>query len=70
MIILPRKKLNYGGHVLEEFDLDTAIQRRPDLLLVDEMAHTSAPGSRHLDRYQDVLELLDGGIDVCTTLNV
>ena len=56
--------------MLEEFDLDTAIQRRPDLLLVDEMAHTSAPGSRHLDRYQDVLELLDGGIDVCTTLNV
>ena len=56
--------------MLEEFDLDTAIQRRPDLLLVDELAHTNAPGSRHLKRYQDVLELLDAGIDVCTTLNV
>ena len=56
--------------MLEEFDLDTAIQRRPDLLLVDELAHTDAPGSRHLKRYQDVLELLDAGIDVCTTLNV
>ena len=70
LIILPRQKLNHGGHVLEEFDLDTAIQRRPDLLLVDELAHTNAPGSRHLKRYQDVLELLDAGIDVCTTLNV
>ncbi|GAA5119170.1 sensor histidine kinase KdpD [Luteolibacter yonseiensis] len=67
---LPRKKILYGGHVLEEFDLDTAIQRRPDLLLVDELAHTNVPGSRHLKRYQDVLELLDAGIDVVTTLNV
>ena len=53
-----------------EFDLDTALERRPDLLLVDELAHTNASGSRHLKRYQDVLELLDAGIDVCTTLNV
>jgi two-component system sensor histidine kinase KdpD len=68
--ILPRKKLLHGGHVLEEFDLDAALTRRPDLLLVDELAHTNAPGSRHLKRYQDVIELLDAGIDVCTTLNV
>lgn len=70
LTILPRKKIEHGEHVLEEFDLDTAIQRRPDLLLVDELAHTNAPGSRHLKRYQDVLELLDAGIDVVTTLNV
>ncbi len=70
LTILPRKKIDHGGHLLEEFDLDTAIQRRPDLLLVDELAHTNAPGSRHLKRYQDVLELLDAGIDVVTTLNV
>jgi len=70
LTILPRKQIEHGGHTLEEFDLDGAIQRRPDLLLVDELAHTNAPGSRHLKRYQDVLELLDSGIDVCTTLNV
>ena len=67
---LPRKRLPHGGHVLEEFDLDAALARRPDLLLVDELAHSNAPGSRHLKRYQDVIELLDAGIDVCTTLNV
>ena len=70
LTLLPRRKIEHGGHTLEEFDLDTAIQRRPDLLLVDELAHTNAPGSRHLKRYQDVLELLDAGIDVVTTLNV
>jgi two-component system sensor histidine kinase KdpD len=70
LTILPRRKIQHAGHTLEEFDLDTAIQRRPDLLLVDEFAHTNAPGSRHLKRYQDVIELLDSGIDVVTTLNV
>jgi len=70
MDVLPRKKLEHGGHLLEEFDLDAALARRPELLLVDELAHTNAPGSRHNKRYQDVLELLDAGIDVCTTLNV
>ena len=70
LTLLPRKKIQHGEHTLEEFDLDTAIQRHPDLLLVDELAHTNAPGSRHLKRYQDVLELLDAGIDVVTTLNV
>jgi two-component system sensor histidine kinase KdpD len=68
--VLPRKRIEHSGHTLEEFDLDGALLRRPDLLLVDELAHTNAPGSRHLKRYQDVLELLDAGIDVCTTLNV
>ncbi len=68
--VLPRRKLEHRGHTLEEFDLDAALQQRPDLLLVDELAHTNAPGSRHAKRYQDVLELLDAGIDVCTTLNV
>ena len=70
LTLLPRAKIDHAGHTLEEFDLDAAIQRRPDLLLVDELAHTNAPGSRHLKRYQDVLELLDAGIDVITTLNV
>ncbi len=70
LTILPRQQIENGGHTLEEFDLDVAMQQRPDLLLVDELAHTNAPGSRHLKRYQDVLELLDAGIDVCTTLNV
>jgi two-component system, OmpR family, sensor histidine kinase KdpD len=70
LTILPRHKIEHGGHRLEEFDLDAALKRRPDLLLVDELAHTNAPGSRHRKRYQDVLELLDAGIDVVTTLNV
>ena len=56
LTLLPRAKIDHAGHTLEEFDLDAAIQRRPDLLLVDELAHTNAPGSRHLKRYQDVLE--------------
>jgi two-component system sensor histidine kinase KdpD len=68
--MLPRRQREHGGHSLAEFDLDAALEQRPDLLLVDELAHTNAPGSRHLKRYQDVLELLDAGIDVVTTLNV
>jgi len=68
--LLPRRKSEHGGHLLEEFDLDAALARRPELLLVDELAHTNAPGSRHQKRYQDVLELLDKGIDIYTTLNV
>ena len=68
--LLPRRTLEHGGHTREEFDLDAALRRRPDLLLVDELAHTNAPGSRHLKRYQDVLEILDAGINVITTLNV
>src|SRR5437868_4328516 len=68
--ILPRRRIEYRGTTLEEFDLDAALTRHPALLLVDELAHTNAPESRHAKRWQDVLELLDGGIDVYSTLNV
>ena len=68
--VIPRKTIEYKGTILEEMDLDAIISRKPQLVLVDELAHTNVPGSRHTKRYQDVLELLDNGIDVFTTLNV
>ena len=68
--VIPRRPAPYHGSVLEEMDLDALIARRPALALVDELAHTNAPGSRHPKRYQDVEELLDAGIDVHTTLNI
>lgn len=68
--ILPRRIVEYRGTELQEFDIDAALARKPALVLVDELAHTNAPGSRHLKRWQDVEELLDNGIDVYTTLNV
>jgi two-component system sensor histidine kinase KdpD len=68
--LLPRRILEHRGIKLEEFDLDGALRRRPQLILVDELAHTNASGSRHTKRWQDVEELLDAGIDVFTTLNV
>jgi two-component system sensor histidine kinase KdpD len=68
--ILPRGKVDYRGAQLEEFDLDAALRRRPALLVLDELAHTNAPGSRHRKRWQDVQELLGAGIDIHTTLNV
>ena len=61
---------DYRGIILREFDLDTALQRKPQLILVDELAHTNAPGTRHTKRYQDVEELLQAGINVYTTINV
>ena len=67
---LPRRTLDVQGSKVAEFDLDAALARHPKLLLVDELAHTNAPGSRHPKRWQDVAELLDAGIDVWTTLNV
>ena len=67
---LPLRELNYRGVQLREFDLDAALERRPELVLVDELAHMNAAGCRHTKRWQDVLELLDAGIDVWTTLNV
>ena len=67
---LPRKRIDYRGRVLEEFDLDAALVRKPAILLVDELAHTNVAGSRHPKRYQDVHELLAAGIDVYTTVNV
>ncbi len=68
--VLPRRELEYRGVRLLEFDLDGALRRRPGLLLLDELAHTNAPGSRHEKRWQDVAELLDSGLDVYSTLNV
>ncbi|MGV3490213.1 MAG: ATP-binding protein [Devosia sp.] len=68
--VLPRKSVDYRGHVLEEFDIDAALARKPQILVVDEMAHTNAEGSRHPKRYQDIEELLAAGIDVWTALNI
>jgi two-component system sensor histidine kinase KdpD len=68
--VMPRRPLDYKGRTLLEFDIDAALERRPELLLVDEYAHSNAPGSRHPKRWQDVDELLAAGIDVWTTLNV
>lgn len=70
MEILPRRPVEHREVTVAEFDLDGALARKPRLVLVDELAHTNAPGSRHAKRYQDVLELLDAGIDVYSTLNV
>jgi Osmosensitive K+ channel histidine kinase len=68
--ILPRKALAYKGQTLDEMDLDGLLARRPKLAIVDELAHTNAPGSRHPKRYMDVEELLDNGIDVYTAVNI
>ncbi len=68
--IVPRVELPYKGQLLEEMDLDAILARRPDWVLVDELAHTNAEGSRHPKRYLDVKELLDRGINVYTTLNI
>jgi two-component system, OmpR family, sensor histidine kinase KdpD len=70
MPIVPRMKVEHRDAVLEEMDFEAIMLWHPRLVLVDELAHTNAPGSRHPKRYQDVLELLDAGIDVFTTLNV
>ena len=67
---VPRRRIEYHGVVLEEMDLDAILARRPGVCLVDELAHTNAPGSRHAKRYQDVEELLHAGINVISTLNV
>lgn len=68
--IIPRRQVEYHGVILPEMDVDAVLARRPQLALVDEFAHTNAPGSRHPKRYQDVEELLASGIDVYTTLNI
>ena len=67
---LPVRQVAHGDIYLREFDLDAALQRHPTLILVDELAHTNAPGSRHEKRYQDIEELLQAGINVYTTINV
>jgi two-component system sensor histidine kinase KdpD len=68
--VIPRRKIEYRGSILEEMDTDAVLARRPALVLVDELAHTNAPGSRHLKRWQDVIELLEAGLNVWTTVNV
>ena len=67
---VPRKKIEYKGTVFEEMDVDAIIARRPAVALVDELAHTNIPGSKHRKRYEDVLELLDANIDVLSTVNI
>lgn len=67
---IPIKSLKHGNLILNEFDLDAALKRKPQLILVDEFAHTNAEGSRHTKRYQDIKELLAAGINVYTTVNV
>ncbi len=68
--ILPRRRIDYRGRIIEEFDIDAALHRKPKLILVDELAHTNAPDSRHPKRWQDVEELLGAGVDVWTALNI
>ena len=68
--IIPRKTINYRGATFEEMDLDAVLARRPEIALVDELAHTNVPGSRNEKRWQDVEEMLDAGIDVISTVNV
>ncbi len=68
--IVPRRKIDYRGVILEEMDIDAILARKPALCMIDELAHTNAPGSRHEKRYQDVLEILDAGIGVMTAVNI
>ena len=68
--IIPRRRLPHKNVEIEEMDLDAVLARKPQVCLVDELAHTNAPGSRHDKRYQDVLELLDAGISVMTAVNI
>lgn len=68
--VIPRRRYDHRGVVLEEMDLDAILARKPSLVVVDELAHTNAPGSRHEKRYQDVLELLDAGVGVMTAVNI
>jgi two-component system sensor histidine kinase KdpD len=68
--VIPRRRIEYKGQVIEEMDLDAIIGRRPQIVLVDELAHTNAPSVKHPKRYQDVLDLLKEGINVYTTVNI
>jgi two-component system, OmpR family, sensor histidine kinase KdpD len=68
--VIPRRQVDYKGHLLREMDIDAILKRRPQLVLVDELAHSNAPGSRHPERYLDVEELIAAGINVFTTLNI
>ena len=68
--VIPRRRIDYRGVTMEEMDIDAIVQRRPQVCLVDELAHTNVPGSRHAKRYEDVLEILDAGIHVMTAVNI
>jgi two-component system sensor histidine kinase KdpD len=68
--IVPRRRIDYRGAAMEEMDVDAIVRRRPQVCVVDELAHTNVPGSRHAKRYQDVLEILDAGIHVMTAVNI
>jgi two-component system sensor histidine kinase KdpD len=68
--IVPRRTIEYRGTRFEEMDLDAVIARRPKVALIDELAHTNVPGSRHTKRWEDIIEILDAGIDVITTVNI
>ncbi|MFZ2997493.1 DUF4118 domain-containing protein [Sphingobium sp.] len=68
--VIPRRAIDHVGHSVGEMDIDAILERRPELVLVDELAHTNAPSSRHPKRYQDIEELLDAGIDVFSTINI
>jgi two-component system sensor histidine kinase KdpD len=68
--IIPRRIVQYRGTTLDEMDVDAVVVRKPDVVLVDELAHTNAPGSRHEKRWQDIEELLDAGVDVISTVNI
>lgn len=68
--MIPRRKIDYRGTILEEMDTDAILERAPDVVLVDELAHTNVPGSRHNKRFEDVLDILNAGISVITTVNV
>jgi two-component system, OmpR family, sensor histidine kinase KdpD len=68
--VIPRKPIEYKGHVFEEMDIDALLERCPHLAIVDELAHSNVPGCRNAKRYLDVQELINAGIDVFTTLNV
>jgi len=68
--VIPRQKIDYKGTLFEEMDVDAILARKPAVVLVDELAHTNIPGSKHRKRYEDVLELLDAKIDVLSTVNI
>src|SRR5262245_41224092 len=68
--IVPKRKVEYRGVVLEEMDVDAILARQPQMCVVDELAHTNAPGSRHQKRYEDVVDLLNSGISVLTAVNI
>jgi two-component system sensor histidine kinase KdpD len=68
--VLPRRQVSYRGTLLEELDVDAVVKRAPDIVLVDELAHSNAPGSRHSKRFEDIEDVLDAGIDVLSTVNV